>query len=185
VDVRIIAATNQPLWERVQEGRFRKDLYYRLNVIPIEIPPLRERPEDVPALANAFVRKHAEGRKRSLSAAAQERLTGYPWKGNARELENVMERALALTDADEIGPDDLPLPGPQGEAPDTSEQAFVRACAQRKLSLRQVEELYIEEVLASTGGNKVQAARVLGIDRKTLYRRAERSARERPEWRTQ
>jgi DNA-binding NtrC family response regulator len=165
VDVRIVAATNKDLIQEMEAGRFREDLYYRLNVIPIEIPPLRERPEDVPALANAFVRKHAEGRKRSLSAAAQERLTGYPWKGNARELENVMERALALTDADEIGPDDLPLPGPQGEAP--------------------VEELYIEEVLASTGGNKVQAARVLGIDRKTLYRRAERSARERPEWRTQ
>jgi DNA-binding NtrC family response regulator len=136
IDVRIIAATNKDLQKRMEEERFREDLYYRLNVIPIHIPPLRERPEDLPPLVDAFVRKHSDGARWHVTQAAMDRLMKYPWKGNARELENA---------------------------------------AQRRLSLREVEDLYIEEVMRLTGGNKVQAAKILGIDRKTLYRRAERS----------
>jgi DNA-binding NtrC family response regulator len=177
VDVRIIAATNRDLVREMEEGRFREDLYYRLNVIPIEIPPLRERPEDIPALAEAFVRKHSEGKRRFLSREALERLAGHPWKGNARELENVIERALALTDAPEIAPDDLPIAVASKPAAAPAAAGSLRDWARRGISLHELEELYIQEILAQTGGNKVRAARILGIDRKTLYRRAERSAR--------
>ena len=180
VDVRIIAATNKDLAREMAEGRFREDLFYRLNVIPIEIPPLRERPEDIPALAEEFVRKHAEGRRHFLSRETLERLATHPWKGNARELENVIERALALSDDEEISPDDLPIPSAGKPASAASGEGSLRACARRGLSLHDVEERYIQEILAETGGNKVRAARILGIDRKTLYRRAERSARPSP-----
>lgn len=177
VDVRIVAATNKDLLREMEEGRFREDLYYRLNVIPIDIPPLRERPEDIPALAEGFLRKHCEEGRHFLSAPALDRLMGYPWRGNARELENVIERALALAEGEEIGSDDLPLGSSAGRVVEGCERSFVRACAHRKLSLRDLEDLYIDEVLTATGGNKVHAARILGIDRKTLYRRAERSRR--------
>jgi len=176
VDVRILAATNQDLAAAMQEGTFREDLYYRLNVIPIHLPPLRERPDDIPALANAFVERHAGDEQRSLSPAAMQRLVSAEWKGNARELENVIERALALSDAVELQPADLPLDGGPSVTRGTA-TAMVRSAASQRLSLREVESLYIDEVLSLTGGNKVQAARILGVDRKTLYRRAERAAR--------
>jgi DNA-binding NtrC family response regulator len=178
VDVRIIAATNKDLEKEMTEGRFREDLFYRLNVIPIHIPPLRERPEDIPLLVAAFVRKHDGARRRRVSAEAMDRLLAQPWKGNARELENALERAMALTDAEEIGSEDLPLPGERGRSGAPSHEALLRSAAQRGLSLRDVEDLYIEEILGRTGGNKVRAAKLLGIDRKTLYRRSERGARD-------
>jgi DNA-binding NtrC family response regulator len=178
VDVRIVTATNKDLEAEIAAGRFREDLYYRLNVIPIHIPPLRERPEDIPPLVDAFVRKHAGGERRVVTQAALERLKGLPWRGNARELENVIERALALTDAPEIGPADLPFGGAgAGEEVDPA-AALLRSAAERRMTLRELEERYIDQILRLTGGNKVQAARILGIDRKTLYRRAERSERE-------
>jgi len=99
VDVRIVAATHQDLMERIETGEFREDLYYRLNVIPIHIPPLSERPEDIPALVDAFVKKHSDGSRRSFSTAAVRELKSWNWKGNARELENVVERTLALSDS--------------------------------------------------------------------------------------
>ncbi|MDH3519536.1 MAG: sigma-54 dependent transcriptional regulator [Myxococcales bacterium] len=178
VDVRIVAATNKDLQEEMEEGRFREDLYYRLNVIPIRIPPLRERPEDVPALADAFVRKHSDGSRRSLSPQAIDRLKTCTWKGNARELENVIERALALSDEVELGVEDLPI-GRMGNVQEgfdvvAESEAALQHAAREQISLRDLEELYIEEVLKLTRGNKVQAAKILGIDRKTLYRRAER-----------
>jgi len=107
-----------------------------------------------------------------------QRLAACAWKGNARELENVIERSLALSDAPELGAADLPLGAvaPPPDAPPAA--AFLRSAGERRLSLREVEERYIEEILRLAGGNKVRAARILGIDRKTLYRRAERSARE-------
>ena len=178
VDVRIVAATNKDLAAEIEEGRFREDLFYRLNVIPLNIPPLRERPEDIPALVEHFVRKHADGTRRTVSPEAMQRLVACAWKGNARELENVIERSLALSDAPELGAADLPLGAvaPPLDAPPTA--GFLRAAGERRLSLREVEERYIEEILRLAGGNKVRAARILGIDRKTLYRRAERSARE-------
>jgi two-component system response regulator PilR (NtrC family)/two-component system response regulator HydG len=174
MDVRIIVATNQNLREAMEQGRFREDLYYRLNVIPIEIPPLRERPEDIPPLAYAFLERHSES-GRTISPAAMERLTRADWKGNARELENTIERALALSDSKEIQPEDLPLDLSGQEHPPASSQWLMHSATRRRLSLREMEDLYIDEILESTGGNKVQAAKVLGIDRKTLYRRAERT----------
>jgi len=176
VDVRIIAATNQDLDAAIAEGRFREDLFYRLNVIPIHIPPLRERPEDVPALAELFLRKHSDGRSRFLSNDAVRRLMAHTWRGNARELENVIERSLALSDADTLGPADIPLPDDLSAKDDSSPQAFLRRAAQQHMSLQELSDLYTQEVLALTEGNKVRAAGILGIDRKTLYRRAERRA---------
>jgi DNA-binding NtrC family response regulator len=177
VDVRIITATNKDLDREIRAGRFREDLYYRLNVIPIHIPPLRERPEDIPPLVEAFVRKHSEGRRRVVSPAALERLMAHPWRGNARELENVIERALALAEGDEIGVGDLPPVGAEVAEATESAEGLVRGAAEQRLSLRELEERYIDRVLELTGGNKVQASKILGIDRKTLYRRAERRAR--------
>ncbi len=177
IDVRVISATNKDLESEIEAGRFREDLYYRLNVIPIHIPPLRERPEDIPPLVEAFVAKHSAGERRSLTPEAMERLKTCHWKGNARELENVVERTLAMSDSPEIGPEELPL-GPTGATPsDDSGDALLANVVQRHLTRRELEELYTEEILKCTGGNKVRAAKILGIDRKTLYRRAERSAR--------
>ena len=178
VDVRIIAATNRDLEKEMADGRFREDLYYRLAVIPIHIPPLRERPEDVPPLAEAFLRKHDPSGHHRLTPEALARLTTQPWRGNARELENVIERAVALAEGDEIQPEDLPLGDrAASDARARPVEALVRDGAQRGLSLGELEDLYIDEILRRTGGNKVRAAHLLGIDRKTLYRRAERKVR--------
>ena len=119
VDVRIVAASNKDLQAAMEAETFREDLFYRLNVIPVYIPPLRERPEDVPSLVDAFLRKHSDDRRRTITSAAVERLKECSWKGNARELENVLERALALSDSDELGVDDLPL-GSAGASQDNS-----------------------------------------------------------------
>ena len=170
VDVRVITATNRDLREDVESGRFRKDLYYRLNVIPIEIPPLRDRPDDIPALAEAFVRKHGEGRSFTLSAAATSKLGSYSWEGNARELENVIERAIAFANGNDLTPEDIVLPTEAGERPEDSGNFLEQALAEQ-LTLKELEERYTARVLESTGGNKVHAARILGINRRTLYRR--------------
>ncbi len=176
VDVRIIAATHSDPDSAVREGRFREDLLYRLRVVPIQIPPLRERREDIPPLVDAFLRKHGAEVPRALSAEAMRRLVARPWRGNARELENVIERALALCDAPTLGVGDLLLDG-RDEAGDADPAgALLESASGGRLSLRELEDAYIEEVLRLTGGNKVRAARILGIDRKTLYRRAERKA---------
>jgi DNA-binding NtrC family response regulator len=181
VDVRIVAATNQELQGQIEKGTFREDLYYRLNVIPIHIPPLRERPEDIPALIDAFVKKHSEGKRRTVSPAAVQKLKSWPWKGNARELENVIERSLALFDSPEISVDDLPAGPSTDVATGDSAVAFLRSAAERRLNLRDVEALYIDEIMKLTNGNKVHASKILGVDRKTLYRRMERKARKEAE----
>ncbi len=170
LDVRVLAATNRNLQSAIDTGDFREDLYYRLNVIPIHIPPLRERPEDVPPLANAFVAKHS-GSARSISPEGLAHLSAFPWKGNARELENAVERALALSDALEIGSEDFLLNPDAKPAQSTS---LLHSAAISHIPLSEVEDRYIEEVMQITGGNKVQAAKILGVDRKTLYRRAAR-----------
>jgi DNA-binding NtrC family response regulator len=179
VDVRIIAATNRNLDVEMEAGRFREDLYYRLNVIPIHLPPLRERPEDVPALVEAFVRKHSGDRARRFSREAIARLQSQAWRGNARELENVVERTLALSDADLLNVSDLPLDSISDESISdlrgaSSGGGLVQSladAARNGLTLRALEDLYIEQMLVVTGGKKGEAARMLGIDRKTLYRR--------------
>ena len=178
VDVRLITATNRDLANEIDAGRFRKDLYYRLNVIPIHMPPLRERPEDLPPLAEAFLRKHEGDEPRSISPEALRRLASYRWEGNARELENLIERALTLSTSRELGVDDLPLPGLDGgDADETSpEELLLDRAAEQQLTLRELGDLYIARILERTGGNKVRAARVLGINRRTLYRRGERTS---------
>jgi len=186
VDVRIIAATNKDLPTEITAGRFREDLFYRLNVVPIHVPPLRERPDDIPALVEAFLRRHGEGRRRFVSAEAMAVLRALPWRGNARELENTIERAIALSDTETLGPADIPLPASAGAAPGTVASAgappdldaHLRSAAARGMCLRELDEKYTALVLAHTGGNKVRASQILGIDRKTLYRRAERRAHE-------
>ncbi|MGH0031058.1 MAG: sigma-54-dependent transcriptional regulator [Myxococcota bacterium] len=182
VDVRIIAATNKDLLKEIEDGTFREDLYYRLNVIPIHIPPLGDRPEDVPALVEAFLKKHSQGEPHVLTPAAMDHLCSLPWKGNARELENVIERALALSDSREIDLDDLPdRPGAGGAgAGGSADPRDLAPLARTRMTLQELTDRYIEEVLELTGGNKVKAAGILGIDRKTLYRRrlARRAAAE-------
>ena len=131
VDVRIIAATNRDIRKDLEQGRFRRDLFYRLNVIPIHIPPLRERPEDIPLLAVAFVRRHSEGERRSLTGAAIERLKRFEWDGNGRELENVIERALATVETDgATTPRDT---GSRTEAPPAEAARERRAAPRRAL----------------------------------------------------
>jgi DNA-binding NtrC family response regulator len=174
IDVRIITATNKDLKAEMETGNFREDLYYRMNVIPIHVPPLRERPQDVAPLAKAFVAKHSRGEPRSISREGLQHLSTFAWKGNARELENVIERALALSEASPIGPEDLPLDLAACGQRETSSTDLARSAADQRLTLRELEVRYIDEIMRITGGNKVHAAKILGVDRKTLYRRAER-----------
>jgi DNA-binding NtrC family response regulator len=161
VDVRLIAATNKELKELVKNGDFREDLYYRLNVINITIPPLRERKEDIPELALHFLGKygkkmgkHIEGFKPGAMAI----LNNYPWPGNARELENVVERAVILCDNSIIGTEDLSV---AASRPETEMSA--------NPSLEEIEKDYILRVLKEVGRNQSKASQILGIDRKTLY----------------
>ncbi len=170
VDVRIIAATNLNLAEEVNAKRFREDLYYRLNVIEIHLPPLRERREDIPMLVEAFLKKCAEASHKNLrgmNETALALLLDYPWPGNVRELENVIERAVTLARGEQILAADLP-PSIQGARGD---RKVIDEAAQRILPLGDVEKEYILRILEKTGGNKYQAAQALGIDRKTLYRK--------------
>ena len=178
VDVRIVAATNRDLHVEIEAERFRRDLFYRLNVIPIHIPPLRERPEDIRLLAESFLRKHAGDEPYRLSPAAITHLQHCRWEGNARELENAIERAILLAEGREIGPEVLPNDGAADEATDAlAGEVLARQALEQQLTLGDLEDLYIDRVLEQTGGNKVQAARILGINRRTLYRRGERARR--------
>jgi DNA-binding NtrC family response regulator len=177
VNVRIIAATNQNLLEATENRSFREDLFYRLNVIPIDIPPLRDRREDIPALIKTFLVKHAEGEPRYLSDEAMDAACGQQWKGNAREVENVVERALAFTDSPELNLKDLGL-GYESYDPESGSQLVLEEAARQHMSLHDLQECYMDQVLELTSGNKVQAAKILQIDRKTLYRRQLRNVAE-------
>ncbi len=170
VDVRAIAATNRNLEEEMHEGRFREDLYWRLNVIQLHVPPLRERPMDIPLLVEHFLAKSAEASGMpmlDISPEALALLTTYPWPGNVRELENVIERAVALARGSRLAPGDLPerISAGGGAA------AILARSGDRPLTLRELEREYILETLKQTGGNKSKAAALLGLDRKTLYRK--------------
>jgi DNA-binding NtrC family response regulator len=170
VDVRIIAATNLNLADEVKAKRFRDDLYYRLNVVEIRLPPLRERREDIPLLVDAFLKKCGDARRKEVkgvSEAALAMLMDYAWPGNVRELENVIERAVTLSRSEKIVPEDLP-PAVQGSRGD---RRVLDEAAERTLSLAAMEKEYILKILDKMGGNKYQAAQALGIDRKTLYRK--------------
>jgi two-component system response regulator AtoC len=168
VDVRVVAATNKELAQSVKEGRFREDLYYRLNVVNIHIPPLRERREDVPLLAEYFAAKHGRTDGAAISAEARELLVAYDWPGNVRELENVVARALALNPSGVITPEDLPDHVRGLAAP--SRGLGGNVAVHDRPTLAELERRYAAQVLRETGGNKTRAAEVLDIDRKTLYR---------------
>ena len=176
VNVRIIAATNQNLLESSANKSFREDLYYRLNVIPIEISPLRERRDDIPELIKSFLVKHAEegSEPRYLSERAMQAACALPWKGNAREVENVIERAIAFSDSAELSVADLGIAS-EGMNVESGSELQLHEAALQRMSLHELQERYMDEVLELTGGNKVQAAKILQIDRKTLYRRQLRS----------
>jgi two-component system response regulator HydG len=176
-DVRVVAATNRDLESEMEEHRFREDLYYRLNVIQIEVPPLRSRGNDVLLLARHFIEDIAgrSGKRvTGISRAAAERLLEYSWPGNVRELRNAMERAVALTRFDEIAVEDLP----EKVRSYRGSQVVVGGEDPTELiSLEALERRYIEHVLRTVGDNKSLAARILGLDRKTLYRKLRRYAR--------
>jgi DNA-binding NtrC family response regulator len=174
VDVRLIAATNRDIEARLKTGEMREDLYYRLNVIQLQIPPLRARTEDLLPLAEHFLGRSAERSGKPLHAfseAAKKVLLGYHWPGNVRELENVVERAVALCERDIVGPEDLP-PAMR----ERRNQDRLAAALAQGLTLEQLEREYIERVLDAEGGNKTRAAQRLGLDRKTLYRKLEEYA---------
>jgi len=171
VDVRILAATNRSLAEEVRAGRFREDLYYRLNVVPIEVPPLRERNGDVALLARLFTERVARklGRTARLSPQGERSLLRYPWPGNVRELMNVIERAVLLTKAEEIGPAELSLPAiePRAVGEADLEELGIRFPA-AGISLVALEKAAIEGALEKSAGNVVEAARLLHIGRGSL-----------------
>ena len=182
VDVRIIAATNTNLKECVAQGRFREDLYFRLNVVPLSIPPLRERREDIVSLALEMMGHFNRELKKSftgLTATAADLLGRYNWPGNIRELKNVVERAMILSPEGEIDAEYLPE-----EVRDYRERAIpeplcafdVSPTGHQFVTLEELEEDYIEQVLTATGNNKTQTARLLGIHPTSLQRRLKRSA---------
>jgi two-component system, NtrC family, response regulator AtoC len=175
VDVRIVAATNRDLEAEVERGTFREDLYYRLNVVQINVPPLRSRGNDILVLASHFIQTFAARMERDVKGLTNEAahlLLNYDFPGNVRQLQNCIERAVTLTQTDHVTPMDLPerirgFKTPvRTDAPDLHPEHI--------LPLEEVERRYIEQVLNLTGDNKSQAARLLGLDRRTLYRKMER-----------
>lgn len=167
INVRFVAATNKELASMVKTREFREDLYYRLHVVTINLPPLREHPEDIPLLAEHFFRKAVARSKkdvRCISTETMEALASYRWPGNIRQLENMIERAITLTSNRALILSDIPA--------EVSEKkpASAQALAEGLPTLEKVKTNYIEQVLEHTRGNQKLAADILGIDRKTLYR---------------
>jgi two-component system nitrogen regulation response regulator GlnG len=189
VDVRVLAATNRNLEELMREGKFREDLYYRLNVVTLNLPPLRERRRDIPLLVEHFLAKYAaELGERGVAADALDRLVGHEWPGNVRELENVVQRAMVMATSGVILPEHLPI-GPVSAAASVAVDASLEEIIERKLiecvrGLREhasanlydlmiglVEKPLLRAVLLETGGNQVRAAQILGINRNTLRKK--------------
>lgn len=172
VDARVLSASNRNLDDLVRNGKFRQDLYYRLNVIRIELPALRQRNEDIPLLVNHFIEKFAESARRSVDGVTPDALAAlksYEWPGNIRELEHTIERAVILGKGAMIGTEDLPAHMvARGE-----HDVGLGPAVARQLTLRDLEREYIGKVLESTHANKTEAARILGVDRTTLYRKLE------------
>jgi two-component system response regulator AtoC len=180
INVRLVAATNADLKEAVAHGTFREDLYYRLNVVPLFLPPLRDRVEDIVPLALELMQHfNRELRKKftGFTPSAAELLQRYPWPGNIRELKNVIERTMILTPEGDIDAVSLPeeirdhTRSAPGLLPDTSATGASSPYARSLITLRELEDNYIQEVLAATGNNKTQAARILGIHPTSLLRR--------------
>jgi DNA-binding NtrC family response regulator len=214
VNVRVVAAANEPLEKRIQEGTFREDLYYRLNVIPIQLPPLRERRDDIPLLVAHFLKqktKASTGDPFKISRAALDTLVAHEWPGNVRELENALERATALCESTvlrlvdlppsllarmgvspdgDLAPETASLP-PVGDGPNPASEAGAGQNAAAPASarpldsirplknyLREQEQSYLNRVMETTGGDKEQAAIVLGVSLATLYRKLSGDDRE-------
>jgi len=171
VDVRLVAATNADLEKAVKEERFRADLYYRLNVIPILIPPLRDRRDDIVLLVDHFLRLASErsGKRRAMSREAMELLSNYDWPGNVRELENILERACILQDGDEIQVEDLPE-----KVRHHSHERRKVVMQETQMTLDELEKEYLISVLEETGWQKKKASSILGINASTLYRKIQR-----------
>ena len=177
VDCRVIASTNRDLWEMVEKGEFRRDLFYRLDVFTIWIPPLRERPEDIPALAAHFLKQLARSCNKhfaGFSPAAQDRLSDYTWPGNVRELRNVVERAVILGSGDVIEAEHLIIASTPGRQEPASEPPA------RLESLENMEKRLIRKVLVETGWQKARSAEILGINRTTLWQKIKRYGLEEP-----
>ncbi len=172
IDTRVLAATNRDLEDEIRRGGFRTDLYYRLNVIALHLPPLRDRRDDIPILAETFLARTGAGRQeepKELTAAAMEMLQSYAWPGNVRELENALERAAILTPGRSIDVDALP-----DRVRERKSAPLVSDRAPHNPTMETVERAYILWVLQSEGGNKTRAAEILGIDPSTLYRKLSR-----------
>ncbi|NMC90607.1 MAG: sigma-54-dependent Fis family transcriptional regulator, partial [Smithella sp.] len=174
VDVRLIAASNKDLKKEIREGRFREDLFYRLNVVALALPPLKERAEDIPLLAQHFLKLFAERNAKAIfgfTPRAMQKLAAYAWPGNVRELMNAVERAVVLSRSDTVDEDELVFPmADQCLSPDASRMAAPTA----GLPLEAVEKQSILEAMKAAGGNKSEAARRLGITRKTLRKKLEK-----------
>ena len=167
VDTRVIVATNKNLEKEIEEGRFREDLYYRLNVVTVEVPPLRQRREDIPLLADFFLKHYGEKNRRHIKGftpRATDLLMRYDWPGNVRELENIIERAVIMSRGEMITPLEFPtdLQNPDEELKES------RIDFTPGRSLKEVEKVMILRTLEETGGNRTHAARILGISRRTL-----------------
>jgi transcriptional regulator with PAS, ATPase and Fis domain len=168
-DVRILVATHRDLEEAIREGSFREDLYYRINVFPLAMPPLRERPEDISLLAEHFLRgKGADPRQ--IRPETLRLLAEYPFPGNIRELENLIERALILAEGAPLGPEHFP----SLRHPEPVQEQSLPEIPDEGVSMEELERRYILAALAKTGGNKSRAAALLGMTRRTLYSRMER-----------
>jgi two-component system response regulator HydG len=168
-DARIVCATHRDLDGRVAEGLFREDLYYRLNVLQVELPPLRARGSDVLVLANAYLRRVAERSDKAVNSIAPEaarKLVSYAWPGNVRELANAMERAVALAEYEQITVADLPT---KIQAFTSSDVLVAGHDPSELVSLEEVERRYILRVIEAVGGSRSRAAEILKVDRKTLY----------------
>jgi two-component system response regulator HydG len=173
-DARIIAATNRDLETEVEEKRFREDLFYRINVVRIHVPPLRARGSDILLLAGHFLQRYQSAgaaRVVGIKSGAADKLLSYPWPGNVRELQNCLERAVALAQYDHVGLDDLPERVREFKS---SRITIESTDPSELLPMEEVERRYILKVLEAVGGNKTLAAQVLGFDRRTLYRKLER-----------
>lgn len=168
IDVRVIAATHKDLKKAIANQTFREDLYYRLSVIPIVIPPLRHRPEDIPLLAHHFLRKYSalnNGKNVSLTQEALRKLMSFTWPGNVRELENMIERVVVMARSTQIDSGDIP------DSDQSSSEQFFGNATNDFPTLEQLEKRYIELILEKAGGKKEKAAQILGINRRTLYRK--------------
>jgi DNA-binding NtrC family response regulator len=176
VDVRVVAATNKNLETMLSDGSFREDLYYRLNVIHLDLPPLRSRPEDIVPLSEHVLAqlgaRQVPPRRMRLAPEAQHLLLAYHWPGNVRELMNVLERGVALCQGELISDEDLPQQVREKRPSD-----FLGAAVARRMSLAELEREFIERVLEDEAGNKTRAAQRLGLDRKTLYRKLDEYAK--------